>query len=307
MGQKDYAQNDYFKDKVRFADVCNGILYQGQPVIQPEELQEMNSDIVYYDGKNTLHKLIPDKVMMWKGICIGIAGIESQTNVDYHMVFRVMKAEALSYARQWSDLEKEYRRDGTLTEHAVFEWTSIGKESRFIPIIMLVIYFGTDKEWDGARCLYDMLDISEELKPYVNNYKMNLFDYHECDDFSIFKTENRLLFETLACSGDKRKMKAFFKDKSHEYENLDMTTKLLICDLLGFREDVFLKKRIKEGVHMCKAIQEMFDDALAEGWDTGMIQSIRNLSTSQNISTDQAMEMLLIPEADRERYTELLS
>lgn len=303
MGQKDYAQNDYFKDKVRFADVCNGILYQGQPVIQPEELQEMDSDIVYYDGKNTLHKLIPDKVMMWKGLCIGIAGIESQTNVDYHMVFRVMKVESLSYARQWSDLEKEYRRNGSLTEHAVFEWTTLGKESRFVPIIMLVIYFGTDKEWDGARCLYDMLDISEELKPYVNNYKMNLFDYHNCDDFSIFKTENRLLFETLACSGDKRKMKAFFKEKSHEYENLDMTTKLLICDLLGFREDEFLKKRIKEGVPMCKAIDEMIQDAL----DEGVIFSIRNLSTSQNISTDQAMAMLLIPEADRERYMGLLS
>ena len=58
---------------------------------------------------------------------------------------------------------------------------------------------------------------------------------------------------------------------------------------------------------MYKAIQEMFDDALAEGWDTGMVQSIRNLRTSQNISTDQAMEMLLIPEADRERYMGLLS
>lgn len=307
MGQKDYAQNDYFKDKVRFADVCNGILFQGQPVIQPEELQEMDPDIVYYDSKNTLHKLIPDKVMMWKGLYIGITGIESQTNVDYHMVFRVMKAEALSYDRQWSNLEKEYHRDGSLTEHAIFEWSSLGKESRFVPIIMLVIYLGTDKEWDGARCLYDMLDINEDLKPYVNNYKMNLFDYHDCDDFSIFKTENRLLFETLACSDDKRKMKAFFKEKSHEYENLDMTTKLLICDLLGFREGEFMKKRIKEGVHMCKAIQEMFDDALAEGRDEGALLLIRNLSTSQSISTDQAMEMLLIPEDDRERYTKLLS
>lgn len=299
MGQKDYAQNDYFKDKVRFADVCNGILYQGQSVIQPEELQEMDPDIVYYDDKNTLHKLIPDKVMMWKGLCVGIAGIESQTNVDYHMIFRIMKAEALSYDRQWSELEKEYRRDGTLTEHAIFKWTTQGKESRFVPIIILVIYLGTDKEWDGARCLYDMLDISEELKPYVNNYKMNLFDYHNCDDFSIFKTENRLMFETLACSGDKRKMKAFFKEKSHEYENLDITTKLLICDLLGFREDEFLKKRIKEGVNMCKAIEDWMDE--------GVLMLIRNLSTSQNISIDQAMEMLLIPEDDRERYTALLS
>jgi len=32
-----------------------------------------------------------------------------------------------------------------------------------------------------------------------------------------------------------------------------------------------LKKRIKEGVPMCKAIQEMFDDALAEGRDEGAL------------------------------------
>ena len=30
MGQKDYAQNDYFNDKVRFSDICNGILFQGK-------------------------------------------------------------------------------------------------------------------------------------------------------------------------------------------------------------------------------------------------------------------------------------
>ena len=37
MGQKDYAQNDYFNDKVRLADVCNGILFQGKERIRAEE------------------------------------------------------------------------------------------------------------------------------------------------------------------------------------------------------------------------------------------------------------------------------
>lgn len=307
MGQKDNAQNDYFNDKVRFADACNGILYHGRSVIKPEELQEMDPDIVFYDGENKLHKIIPDKVMLWKGTCIGAVGIESQTNVDYSMVFRVMKAETLSYAKQWAELEKEYRREGKLAENAIFEWGALARESRVIPVIMIVIYFGTDKKWDGAKSLYEMLDIDDELKPYVTNYKMNLFDYHDYDNFSIFKTENRLLFETLACSGDKRKMKAFFIEKSHEYEELDMTTKMLICDLLGFRNNEFLKKRIEEGVNMCKAIQELFDDALAEGLETGTLNAIRNLSTSQNISLAQAMDMLLIPVSDRERYVGLLS
>lgn len=30
MGQKDLAQNDYLNDKVRFADMCNGILFHGK-------------------------------------------------------------------------------------------------------------------------------------------------------------------------------------------------------------------------------------------------------------------------------------
>ena len=38
MGQKDLAQNDYYNDKVRFADVCNGILFQGKDMIKPEEI-----------------------------------------------------------------------------------------------------------------------------------------------------------------------------------------------------------------------------------------------------------------------------
>lgn len=39
MGQKDLAQSDYFNDKVRFADACNGILFQGKEIIRPEELR----------------------------------------------------------------------------------------------------------------------------------------------------------------------------------------------------------------------------------------------------------------------------
>ena len=86
MGQKDLAQNDYFKDKLRFADVCNGILFQGRGVIRPEELQEKEPDIIFYNPQNQLSEIIADEVMMWNGICISIVGIESRTKVDYSMI-----------------------------------------------------------------------------------------------------------------------------------------------------------------------------------------------------------------------------
>ena len=272
MGQKDNAQNGYFDDKVRFADVCNGILYRGKEVIMPQELQEMNPDIVYYDEKEKLNKIIPDKFMMWNGACIGIIGIENQTKVDYSMVFRTMKAEALSYAKQWNELEKKYTRERKLKKDMHLAWSELGKESRFIPVIMVVIYFGTDKEWDGAKCLYDMLDMCEELKPYVNNYRMNLFDYHACDDFSVFKTENRLLFETLACSDDKQKMKKHLARKYGEYEGLDRTSRRLICDLLGVNKELVEQRMKDEGITLCKALQEMYDDGVEKGRELGRIE-----------------------------------
>ena len=42
MGQKDLAQSDYFNDKVRFADACNGILFQGKEIIRQEDSECLN-------------------------------------------------------------------------------------------------------------------------------------------------------------------------------------------------------------------------------------------------------------------------
>lgn len=115
MGQKDYAQNGYFNDKVRFADVCNGILFQGKQLFKPEDLQELNPDIVYRDNdQQKLRKMIPDKMCMWKGIYVSVLTLENQSLVDYGMVFRAMKTEAISYDKQFKALEREYQRQGLI-------------------------------------------------------------------------------------------------------------------------------------------------------------------------------------------------
>ena len=62
---------------------------------------------------------------------------------------------------------------------------------------------GTETPWDGKTELYELPEIDEELKPYVSNYRFNLYDYHGHKDFSVFKTENRYLFEILSRSEDK--------------------------------------------------------------------------------------------------------
>ena len=44
------------------------------------------------------------------------------------------------------------------------------KDQKFTPIIPLILYLGTKSEWDGGKSLYHLLDIDEDLKPFVNDY-----------------------------------------------------------------------------------------------------------------------------------------
>ena len=306
MGQKDYAQNDYFNDKVRFADVCNGILFQGKQLCNPKDLQELNPDIVYKDNEQQkLRKTIPDKMCMWKDIYISVLALENQSLVDYSMVFRAMKTEAMSYEKQFKTLEREYRRQGLLGEKENLAWNALAKEAHFVPIILIVIYYGQDKIWDGAKCLYEMLDMDKKIESYVTNYKMNLFDYHDYEDFSFFKTENRELFEVLSCAEDEEKMDKLLCANMDRYRHLALDAVEVIFILTGIDLNILDNIKDEKGmevVDMCKA----WDDHKESGRQEGICTSIKNLMESTMVSAQQAMEMLQISESDRDMYLAML-
>jgi len=130
---------------------------------------------------------------------------------------------------------------------------------------------------------------------------MNLFDFHDCRDFSVFKTENRLLFETLASCENKKKMYNFMKSHEEEYKKWDVLTTKLMCDLLGLKHDKIVKKVMEEGKDMCKAVEELMEDAREEGREEERILSVRNMCKSLKISVEQAMDALMIPINERER------
>ena len=67
-------------------------------------------------------------------------------------------------------------------------FSGMTKEEKFIPVITLVVYCGIDHPWDGARCLYDLLDIDDEMKAFISNYRLNLYDCHEHDTFDEYHT-----------------------------------------------------------------------------------------------------------------------
>ena len=48
MSRKDIEEKDYFNDVLHFADTCNGILFQGECNILPEDLFQRISKMVWH-------------------------------------------------------------------------------------------------------------------------------------------------------------------------------------------------------------------------------------------------------------------
>ena len=275
MGKQDLWQSDYFDDKRRFADMFNGTLFCGKQVICPKELEEADSKLVHHENSGEALSVIRDKVYKWKGKHISICVLENQSYVDYRMVLRVMMEEAISYIKQQKRIFKIRQEEGDTYKNNEF-LSQMKKDEKFIPVITLVLYLGKEP-WDGARNLYDVLEIDEELKCLVTNYRLNLFDYHDYQDYSQFETENRYVFELLSRSQEKDKMDEIIRKYLDDYI-LDKESMKTLFGMLGIRADINkYKKKTEEGVkyHLCKAWDDQKESGRHEGRLEGRLEGAR--------------------------------
>lgn len=215
MGKVDAYQFDYLDNNDRFADQINGALFRGKQVVKPEELEPADMQMVYLGkeaGERRIFKTIVDKTRMWHGSLFHILAVENQTFVDYHMVIRSMLSESLSYQRQWKHKKAAHGKAHDLKAGTDEFLSGMRKDEKFVPIITVVVYFGTGHPWDGAKCLYDQLAIEDELKGFVTNYRLNLYDCHEHDTFEEYHTGLRQLFEVVRYSKDKEKLREVMEE-----------------------------------------------------------------------------------------------
>ena len=66
--------------------------------------------------------------------------------------------------------------------------SALKKADRLHPVITLCVYYGEEK-WDGPYNLLEMLEIPEDLEGLVSDYKMNLVQIRESEQFP-FKNED---------------------------------------------------------------------------------------------------------------------
>ena len=314
MGKKDEYQFDYLDDNKRFADQINGALFHGRQVVKPEELEPEDSRTVSTGpgimgtGTGSTGTMV-DKIRTWKGRKLHILVVENQNYVDYQMVLRNMLSESIGYRRQWKRKKRRHRAAGNLKGKDEY-LSGIKKEERFAPIITLVVYFGTDHSWDGAKCLHDLLDIDDELKEYVTNYRLNLYDCQEHDTFYEYHTGLRQVFEAVRYAGDKEKLWKMMEENREAYSKIDGETKEMLEVVANIRIPEKFKS-VEDGEErydMCKAFEDMRLEGYQEGIAAGiekLVKTARNLGASKIAACEQLVLQYALKEKEASEKIEM--
>lgn len=283
MGKIDIYESDYLENSEIFADLVNGVLYGGEQVVKPQELGEQDGELRSILGRN-VKKTIRDKVKLWNGMALTVFSVESQTRVDYRMVVRAMLAESMGYDKQCKKFKEKLERErkekpnskkkaAKLTQDEFL--SGMRKSDRFTPIITIVVYYGKEKPWDGAKELHELLDIGRNEKkilPFVSNYRLNLFDYHDYENFGQFRSELQYVFEFLRYSGEKDQMKKKLAEHKKQYDKMSCQAKILLTKLTNIKEISGVKPEefAKGEFSMCKAFEDMKEEGRIEGIKEGI-------------------------------------
>lgn len=281
MAQKDLAEKVLLDYNDVFADIVNVLLFHGKQVISPDELQNQSVHSQYKADDEQLHEQERDVVKNWVkgGVCLGICGIENQTAIDPGMVLRVLGYDGASYRAELLDKNRK----------------------KYAPVVTIVLNFN-EKQWSTPKTLKEVLDIPEDLEPYVNDYKLHVFDICWLTDeqLRMFKSDFGLVAEYFV----QNRRDKNYTPTSRTVRHVDEILKLLSVMTQDVR---FEKFEIQEGREytMCDIVQGFIDEGRKEGREEGLIAAIRALMEN-GFSVEKALELLKVPQADRAALRERL-
>ena len=182
MNGKDITQKMLERYNDVFADIVNVLLFNGKKIVDEDALTDTPVDsALKIDGE--IHSQDRDVAKYWKNSQINIAlfGLENQTVPDKLMPMRVIGYDGAEYKKQ------------------VLEKLEKNRYKKKYPVITLVLYMGYDRNWKYSNSLLDLLEVDENLKPYVSDYKINVFEiaFLDREKIDLFKSDFRMLADYL--------------------------------------------------------------------------------------------------------------
>ena len=274
MAEKDITEKNLEALNDVFADIVNVLLFKGEQVINEKDLEaDTTKSMFKADGK--IHEQERDVSKFWKNgeIRISILGIENQTAQDSDMPLRVISYDGASYKQQHIDKKQKKR----------------------YPVATLVLYFGTEEKKKKKKNLYDCFEVPEKLKPFVNDYKINVFNIAFLSQkiISMFKSDFKIIAEYFRAKRLNQKYKGSKEKLKHANETLKMFSALTGDNSFEkvYNEDNFKKG----GITMCDVVERIRDEGITEGILEGKADVIRKMIDANALTIKQIADILKLP------------
>lgn len=178
MGQKDLVQKnlEYFPDV--FADIINALLYQGEQMVDAEELKAAPTENLYMGEAGKVKNLFQDvsKYVMHDGKIEMQYSIENEMKAKRKTVLRKIGYDGAIY-RQMYEAKEVY------------------------PVISIVLYWGGGT-WKQPRKLFQLFgdEMPEKAKLYVDNIRLHVFEMRNLPKTvrERFHSDMRIVVDYLA-------------------------------------------------------------------------------------------------------------
>jgi len=196
-GKKDAIAKEYMENPVVFADAFNQFLYHGEQKIDPARLTELDTTgiVIPYgaDGASVPEQKYRDVLKLLHAMTDGdaaycVMGIESQAEIHYVLPVRNGVYDFLQLSHQVSEAANSHKqvkkekatgagqpdqtqKAGNPTDGEFL--SGFWKTDCLIPVITLVIYFGSD-DWDAPLSLKEMYsNTNSVILAHAPDYHVN--------------------------------------------------------------------------------------------------------------------------------------
>lgn len=170
-----------------FADILNVLVFNGEPVINEQDL-ETDFTRSQYKAGTQIHGQERDVSKYWsrQNIKFALLGLENQSDRDPDAPLRLISYDGASYRDEMNHGDERYL------------------------VFTFVLYFGTEHRWgQKSRSLFKRIGFpTEKLRPYANDYHVNVFEIAWLRDETVakFKSDFRIVADYFV---QKRKNKKY--------------------------------------------------------------------------------------------------
>lgn len=280
MGQKDLTGKLLEDYEDVFSDIFNVLVFENN-VIKQQYLKDGATESIYKVENGNYRNQFRDVLKEYTNSClleIASLGIENQSALDNYISVRVM---GYDYAKYRSQIDRE--------------------KYPLLPVLTIVLNF-SEVQWNAAKSLHSIMEIPEEFKAYVQDYKIMVFDiaFLENEVIERFTSDFKIVAKFFK---NKRlgKLDSFGDDKIIHVQELMDILSVLSGDnrYKDIKLELMNKKAKGESITMCIVIQTWEERGIEMGIEKERLNTIQRM-----LRRGYSKEEILDWEYTEEEYAE---